>query len=94
MAECIDRDELYTQICKKVNNPAIRSWLGSILAESLVAEVAPVKHGKWTEDGYEGKENVCSQCGSEIPLQSEGGRIPKKQVKFCYFCGAKMDLEG
>ena len=81
MAECIDRDELYIQICKKVNNPAIRNWLGSILAESPVEDVAPVKHGKWihNDDWW---EFICTNCRKGI------GNI--QEYKYCPNCGADM----
>ena len=88
MAESIDRDELYTQICKKVNNPAIRSWLGAILAEFPAADVAPVKHGKWN------KKTVSSGRESwEWPLCHRRARGKEKNLPYCH-CGAKMDLEG
>lgn len=87
MAEYIDRDELYTQICKKVNNPAIKSWLGAILAEFPAADVAPVKHGKLISNGYDElycEFGYCTVCDAYNPMSN----------KFCGQCGAKMDLEG
>lgn len=100
MAEYIDREAALNILCRencghdyeagKCNNCYTSSFIEYIPA----ADVAPVKRGKRIEDGYDGKENVCSQCGSEFPLKSESGKIPKKQVNFCYYCGAKMDLEG
>ena len=83
MAEYIDKDELYTNIYKKVNNPAIRSWLGAILAESPTADVVPVKHGKWihNDDWW---EFICTNCRKGI------GNI--QEYKYCPNCGAIMDL--
>ena len=94
MDECIDRDELYTQICKKVNNPAIRSWLGSILAESPTADVAPVKHGKWEQRDYFDEDSnvyVCSVC--DEPWTLDAGSPKENNMYYCPNCGAKMDLE-
>ena len=42
MAEYIERDELYSKICKGVNNPAIRNWLGAIIADTPAADVVSV----------------------------------------------------
>lgn len=97
MTEYIDKDRLKEEFlewfCNGTNDVFI--FIDDILMfidEAETEDVTPVKYGKWIEDGYKRKENVCSQCGSELPLKSEGGKIPKKQVKFCYYCGAKMDL--
>ena len=42
MAEYIEKSDLYNKICEKANNPAIRSWIGSIINDIPAADVAPV----------------------------------------------------
>lgn len=61
------------------------------VAESVPkADVQPVRHGwwLWTRLGYAcGEyEYKCSACG-ETEWRTDCGRL-----KFCPFCGAKMDL--
>lgn len=55
------------------------------------ADVAPVVRASYIEDGYQNKGNVCSNCGIDLPLTTEEGEIPKRLVRFCYYCGATMD---
>ena len=94
MAEYIERDELYIQIRKRVNNPAIRSWFGAMLAEIPAADVAPVRNAEWIGVWYDGyadgspvyEEFECSNCGCEHHADDE------PTWRFCPDCGAKMDL--
>lgn len=58
--------------------------------KNLPAEdVAPVRHGRWIKRGYVcgNSEFICSVCG-----ESEW-RPSSSRMKYCMFCGAKMDLE-
>lgn len=50
---------------------------------------APVRHGRWVKGGYACGESefICSVCG-----ESEW-RTSSSRMKYCMFCGAKMDLE-
>lgn len=52
-------------------------------------DAVPVKHAHWIHGGYACGENkyVCSACGGIE------WRTGCKQMKYCMFCGAKMDLE-
>lgn len=88
MAEYVDKTELYSNICKRVNNPAIRSWLGSIFAETPAADVVPVVHGKWVSvDG-----DVifgCSNCENEVSTSWDYDA--DTMFTYCPCCGAKMD---
>ena len=88
MAEYVDKDELYLKICKKVNNPAIRSWLGAMLAEIPAADTAEVQRGHWefpiftdSDDGLDPRVK-CSECG--------GIEAAFARWKYCPNCGAKM----
>lgn len=98
MAEYIEKSDLYAAICKKVNNPALRSWLGAIIAKCPSADVAEVKHGKWMkEDKGFGRDittlhlmrvykYICPLCGYYTDNQAS-------RFNFCPNCGARMDGE-
>ena len=60
-----------------------------IMSDIPAADVAPVVHGKWISKGYVCGENEwkCSNCG-----ETEW-RTSSSRMKYCMFCGAKMDLE-
>jgi len=64
-----------------------KEWLNSIPA----ADVVERKTASWIEDGYNAGHLVCSKCGSEKPIAVESGRLASFEIKYCYFCGAKMD---
>ena len=53
------------------------------------ADVAPVRHGKWIRVGYACGETEwqCSSC------KETEWRTSCDRLKYCPFCGAKMDLE-
>lgn len=53
------------------------------------ADAAPVRHGRWIETGYVCGENEyqCSEC-KETEWRTSASRL-----KYCPFCGAKMDME-
>lgn len=46
------------------------------------------KHAK-----YIGWSLSCSECGSPRPIEADGIWIDKEEVRFCYYCGAKIDKE-
>ncbi len=49
----------------------------------LAADVAPVVHGHWIEDG---DYQICSECGEEHCWD-------EYRAAYCDSCGAKMDGE-
>lgn len=53
-------------------------------------EAEPVQHGRWEKGGYACGETEwkCSVCG-----ETEW-RTSCSRMKFCMFCGAKMDAGG
>lgn len=53
------------------------------------ADVAPVRHGRWVKVGYACGETEwqCSSC------KETEWRTSSDRLKYCPFCGAKMDLE-
>lgn len=54
---------------------------------SSLIEVAEVRHGKWNKAG------ACSRCGAPIATDTTIDYLPRDEQHYCYFCGAKMDLE-
>lgn len=83
MAEYIDKGELYSKICERVNTPVIRNWLGAIISETPAADVAPVKRGKWIMKSFH--KGVCNQCHRLDDIDP--------LATHCRYCGSKMDLE-
>lgn len=57
------------------------------LMEIPPADVAPVRHGRWIKIGYTCGETEwqCSAC-KETEWRTSASRL-----KYCPFCGAKMD---
>lgn len=53
------------------------------------ADVTPVHHGRWLVNGYACGETEyqCSAC------KETEWRTSSSRLKFCPFCGARMDLE-
>lgn len=53
------------------------------------ADVAQVQHGKWVKVGYACGETEwqCSAC------KEREWRTSSDRLKYCPFCGARMDLE-
>ncbi len=90
MSKYIDVDKLQETVCKKVNNPAIRGWLNSLINEQPTADVKEVKHGQWNTvldesilEHYNNDVDIfaCSICGIKS----------KRPTIFCPSCGARMD---
>lgn len=65
---------------------AIRDVINGLPA----VDAEPVRHGKWIKGGYVCGDNEwkCSVCG-----ETEW-RGSADWMKFCMYCGAKMDEEG
>lgn len=62
----------------------------NFIQKAPIVDAVPVKHGRWIKGGYACGENEykCSACG-----ETEW-RTGCKRMKYCMYCGAKMDLEG
>lgn len=58
-----------------------------ILNQFPAADVAPVRHGHWIKRGYVCGENEyeCSVC------HETEWRTSASRMKYCMFCGTKMD---
>lgn len=53
-----------------------------------VADVAPVRHGRWIDQGFQ--DMVCSVCGNDAAAGYDEEPWP---TPYCPFCGALMDKE-
>ena len=58
-----------------------------IICESPIIDAEPVRHGRWVKSGYACGESewTCTVCGNKE------WRTSTSRLKFCPFCGAKMD---
>ena len=95
MAEYIEKEKVIERIDLSIkswsadynsNSPnMVRAYkdVKSRLESIPAADVAPVVHGRWIEDGgYQ----VCSNCGEEHHWD-------EYRAAYCEGCGAKMDGE-
>lgn len=89
MAEYIEREKLIESIkndCCELVYYSKKDAIDGINAEPA-ADIAPVVHGRWIRGGYVFGETEwkCSNCG-----ETEW-RTSCSRMKYCMFCGAKMD---
>lgn len=75
--------------CKEVEFAP--EWDGHTPAQAIerIGKLEPVRHGRWVKSGYACGESewTCTICGNKE------WRTSISRLKFCPFCGAKMDLE-
>ncbi len=50
-------------------------------------DAEPVVHGRIESNGD------CSECGCQIPTDDRLDYISKSEVRYCYYCGAKIEGE-
>ena len=103
MARYIDIEELSARMYREAfeKDSDMQKWDGGCwirykLFEQCrdatpAADVAPVRHGRWIEDGYYDYEIVCSQCGAEALRNKYNGEYYKSD--FCPSCGAMMGVD-
>ena len=98
MAEYIER-EAALNICQKEYEERLEmcdycgdtvAWnIGGQIKKLPAADVAPVVHGRWIDNGSNGYKwaFICSKCGyiDGYPFDD--------RYNFCPNCGAKMNLE-
>lgn len=85
----VDVLEKYIKILEGKNLGALVPTVEACIALALDEahdDVAPVVHGKWTED------DACPYCGCYVPTDDAHDAIFKSEAHYCYYCGAKMDL--
>ena len=59
----------------------------SIIYRAPIADVAPVRHGRWIDKG---EYAVCTECGGRSGTQYDGVEPVPLRAQFCPNCGAKM----
>ncbi len=86
MAEYIEREKILSKAA-----PVKGCFSDMISAYDVImlpaADVAPVRHGRWIVKGYVCGETEyqCSEC-KETEWRTSASRL-----KYCPFCGVKMD---
>lgn len=63
-----------------------------VAIEILAADVAPVRHGKWELYNVIFDILKCTSCGSTINC-NDYGEYYMHHLKYCPYCGAKMEEE-
>ena len=89
MTEYIERkvlDKALTVAAAADSDKRRRAWVEaiSIVHDIPAADVAPVRHGRWTRIDYH--DARCSECGHKT-------YYPDRISLYCPECGARMDGE-
>lgn len=58
-----------------------------VIEKATTIDAEPVRHGRYDEGGD------CTVCGYPMPTDDRCDAIFPQEIKYCYNCGAKMDLE-
>ena len=89
MPEYIEREAVYKDFEKR--NSENSKWtpirVKTLIALQKAADVAPIRRGRWIKTGYACGETEwqCSAC------KETEWRTSAYRLKYCPFCGAKMD---
>ena len=85
MSDLISRNTLLDTMPK--NDELLSVDVRRIICESPIIDAEPVRHGHWVKSGYACGESewTCTICGNKE------WRTNTSRLKFCPFCGAKMD---
>ena len=86
MDEYIEREAAYKTIMGEPPDAHYPQWYADKILSIPVADVAPVRHGRWVNDKqskFKYRYN-CSACNY---------RLIDKPCNYCPNCGAKMDGE-
>lgn len=85
MVEYVSREDVTQAVVAYIwSQPISASRIAKVINNIPAADVEPVRHGHWIEDG---DYQVCSECGEEHAWD-------EYRASFCEACGAKMDLGG
>jgi hypothetical protein len=86
MAEYIERNA----VRQAMRDPVARCFQFTEydLDKITMADVVPVRHGRWVKDG---DFLICLNCESEINIKNSLG--VENHKNYCPNCGAKIDLE-
>ena len=94
----IDADVLYKTIDQEADfyggfgdNVITASELRRCIEMVPTIDAVPVVHGLWVygEDDYDDSTYYCSACGE--PWTLIAGTPQENNMRYCPFCGAKMD---
>ena len=85
MSDLISRNALLNAMPK--NDELLSVDVRRIICESPIIDAEPARHGRWVKSGYACGESewTCTICGNKE------WRTSRSRLKFCPFCGAKMD---
>ena len=85
MSDLISRNALLDAMPK--NDELLSIDVRRIICELPIIDAEPVRHGRWVKSGYACGESewTCTVCGNKE------WRTSISRLKFCPFCGAKMD---
>lgn len=93
MAEYIDREALLSAAHKLDSNTGVAVLYTEDVLDFIrdfpAADVAPVRHGRWVEDG--GGKWHCSVCGHKMEIGDDYFDPNYFPIRFCENCGARMD---
>lgn len=81
MAEYIERETLINDICEGME-PFTVGYVSRTIKRQPAADVAPVVHAQWIEDGS--GIIICPEC-------KRGYNLHAKYTHYCPNCGAMMD---
>ena len=75
MSKYIDADLLFETVCKRVNNPAIRGWLGAIINDIPSVNAADIMHEiehlKEENETYKQKAEQMAKVILELKAENE-----------------------
>lgn len=86
MSRYIDADLLKAEFTGNFTQAYATSLIKRIIDQQPNADVQEVKHGKWIPSKKQYGMVICSNC-------HRGFCCDWIHYKYCYECGAKMDLE-
>ena len=101
MAKYIDREALvewlkripiidlsdWRKLCRVIFKDDFKKAIKE-MPKGIIADVAPVRHGRWIRVSLIGVFE-CSECGGQIIVTDS--KFAKEVCKWCLHCGAKMD---
>ena len=90
MDEYIKKETAYRAIMGERPEAREPSWFAELVLEIPAADVVLVRHGRWI-DRIDTDTNMheCSVCGARVV---KGLYEYENPNRYCYHCGAKMDL--
>lgn len=92
MKRYIDADSLKAEFTGNFSGEYPAPLVKALIDIQPAADVAEVRHGNWIGESLE-----CSECGKLVSsICDAGGYLSygiEEDLKYCPFCGAKMDKE-